>query len=132
MSTLNRMMVIGNLGSDPEMRYTPNGSPVTSFSLATNRRYTNSAGERQEETEWLRVVAWNQLAEVCNQYLAKGRRVYVDGRLRSRTWEGQDGQVRFSNEINAYTVVFLDRQGDGPGPAGDRPDSTFDPEDLPF
>ena len=80
---LNRMMVIGNLGTNPEMRYTPNGNPVTSFRIATTRTYTSSDGERQQDTEWFTVVAWNQLAELCNQYLSKGRRAYVDGRLHS-------------------------------------------------
>ena len=132
MAGLNRMMVIGNLGTDPEMRYTPNGNPVTSFRLAATRSYTNSSGERQQETEWFTVVAWNQLAEQCNQYLTKGRRVYVDGRLRSRSWEGQDGQTRFVNEINAGTVLFLDRQATGQSSSEEHSESTFDPEDLPF
>ena len=132
MGGLNRMTVIGNLGTDPEMRYTANGSPVTSFRVAVNRRFTTSGGERQDETEWFTVVAWNQLAETCNQYLAKGRRVYVDGRLRSRSWEGQDGQTRHVNEINAGTVLFLDRQGEGQSSSEERSESTFDPEDLPF
>ena len=132
MASFNRMTVIGYLGTDPEMRYTPNGNPVTSFRLATTRSYTTSGGERQQETEWFTVVAWNQLAENCNQYLAKGRLVYVDGRLRSRSYEAQDGQMRFVNEINADNVRFLSRQGDGQGAPGERPDSTFDPEDLPF
>ena len=109
-------MVIGNLGSDPEMRYTPSGIPVTSFSLATNRRYTSQDGERREETEWFRVIAWNRLAEQCNQYLTKGRRVYAEGRLRSDTWVGNDGQTRFTNEINAFTVLFLDSTGERSGP----------------
>jgi single-strand DNA-binding protein len=132
MAGFNRMTVIGNLGTDPEMRYTANGSPVTSFRVAVNRRYTTSSGERQDETEWFTVVAWNQLAETCNQYLAKGRRVYVDGRLRSRSWEGQDGQMRHVNEINAGTVLFLDRQAEGQSSSEERSESTFDPEDLPF
>lgn len=106
---LNKMIVIGNVGTDPEMRYTPNGNPVTSFRLATGRTYTTSDGERRQETEWFTVVAWNQLAEQCNQYLTKGRRVYVEGRLKSRTWTGMDGQLRFSNEIIASRVLFLDR-----------------------
>ncbi len=106
---LNKMIVIGNVGTDPEMRYTPNGNPVTSFRLATGRTYTTSDGERRQETEWFTVVAWNQLAEQCNQYLTKGRRVYVEGRLKSRTWTGMDGQQRFSNEIIASRVLFLDR-----------------------
>ena len=141
MASLNKMLVIGNLGSDPEMRYTPNGNPVTSFSLATGRTYTTSDGERRQETEWFRVVAWNQLAEHCNQFLAKGRRVYVEGRLKSDTWTGQDGQTRSRNEIIANTVLFLDSGGGKPGseedaqprgqseePAGD----TGDAEDLPW
>ena len=93
------------------MRYTPNGNAVTSFSVATNRRYTTSDGENREETEWFRAVAWNKLGEQCNQFLVKGRRVYVEGRLRSRSWTGNDGQARFSNEINAERVVFLDGVG---------------------
>ena len=100
--SLNKMLLIGNLGGDPEMRYTANGSPVTTFSVATNRRYKTRDGEQREETEWFRVVTWNQLAETCNQYLTKGRRVYVEGRLKSDTWTGQDGQTRFTNEINAF------------------------------
>ncbi len=106
---LNKVMIIGNIGTDPEMRYTPNGNPVTSFRMATNRAYTTSDGERHEETEWFTIVAWNQLAEQCNQYLAKGRRAYVEGRLRSRTWESQDGQTRYRIEIIANRVLFLDR-----------------------
>jgi single-strand DNA-binding protein len=132
MASLNKMQVIGNLGTDPEMRYTPNGNPVTSFSIATNRRYTDSQGERHEETEWFRVVAWNQLAELCNQYLSKGRRAYVDGRLHSSTWEGQDGQTRFRNEIIAERVLFLDRAPGGPGSPEGEGESPFDEDSLPF
>lgn len=113
--SLNKILIIGNLGTDPEMRYTPNGNPVTSFNIATNRRYTTSQGEQREETEWFRVVAWNRLAEQCNQFLTKGRKVYVEGRLKSDTWTGNDGQTRFTNEINANHVVFL---GGGPGAEG--------------
>ena len=109
MASLNKMMVIGNSGTDPEMRYTPNGHPVTSFRLATNRRYTTAGGEQREETEWFTVVAWNQLAEQVNQHVTKGMRVYAEGRLRSSSWEGNDGQSRFGNEINADRVIFLDR-----------------------
>lgn len=116
---LNKVMIIGNVGTDPEMRYTPNGNPVTSFRIATNRVYTSPDGERHEETEWFTVVAWNQLAEQCNQYLNKGRRAYVEGRLRSRSWEGQDGQTRYRNEIIANRVLFLDRQPGGQYPEGE-------------
>ena len=129
---LNRMMVIGNLGTDPEMRYTPNGSPVTSFRIATTRTYTSSDGERQQDTEWFTVVAWNQLAELCNQYLSKGRRAYVDGRLHTHSWEGPDGQTRFRNEIIADRVLFLDRQPTGPSDSEDQAPSPLEAEDLPF
>lgn len=113
MAGLNKMLAIGNIGTDPEMRYTPNGNPVTSFRLATSRTYKASDGERRQETEWFTVVAWNQLAEHCNQYLTKGKRVYVEGRLKSNTWTGADGQTRFSNEIIANSVLFLDRATTG-------------------
>ena len=106
------MIIIGNLGSEPELRYTPSGTPVTSFSVATSRNYTSSDGERHEETEWLRVSAWNKLAELCNQYLSKGRKVYVEGRFTHREWTGMDGQPRCSHEISASEVRFLSPRDD--------------------
>jgi single-strand DNA-binding protein len=106
---VNKIIVIGNLGKDPEMRYTPNGQSVTSFTVASNRRYTTAAGEQREETEWFNVSAWGRQAELCNQYLTKGQQVYVEGRLRSRSFEGRDGQMRFVNEINLTDVQFLSR-----------------------
>ncbi|MEK7806689.1 MAG: single-stranded DNA-binding protein, partial [Chloroflexota bacterium] len=112
---MNKIIVIGNLGKDPEMRYTPNGQGVTSFSIASNRRYTTAAGEQREETEWFNVSAWGRLAELCNQYLTKGRQVYVEGTLSSRSYEGRDGQMRFVNEIRLTDVQFLSR---GPGAGG--------------
>mgnify|MGYP001165444055 CR=1 FL=1 len=115
MAGLNKIMVIGNLGSDPEMRYTPNGAPVTSFSVATNRTYTTSQGERRDETEWFRIVAWNQLAETCNQFLKKGSSVYAEGRLRTDSWTSKEGEPRFTNEIVANQVVFLDKRSDNMG-----------------
>ena len=136
MGGLNKILVIGNVGTDPEMRYTPNGHPVTSFRLATNRTYTTSEGERREETEWFTVTAWRQLAELCNQYVTKGKRVYAEGRLKSDTWVGNDGQNRFRNEIIADRVLFLDRSPQA-GPegeiSGDAPTgSEGDTEDLPW
>jgi|TARA_B100001750_G_C15453361_1_gene570196 single-strand DNA-binding protein len=107
---LNKMTLIGNVGTDPEMRYTPNGNPVTSFTVATNRRYTTAEGEQREETEWFTVSAWNRLGETINQYLTKGRRVYVEGRLKSSTWTGNDGETRFRNEITANQILMLDRE----------------------
>ena len=135
MVSLNKVMVIGNLGSEPEMRFTPNGNPVTSFRVATNRVYTTAEGERKEETEWFTVVAWNKLAEQCNQFLAKGRLVYADGRLRTRTWEGQDGQKHYRTEIIANRVTFLDRQVSAALPEEKVEEAEvgeLEPEDIPF
>ncbi len=116
--TLNKMIVIGNVGNDPEMRYTPSGSAVTNFNVAANRRYTTADGEQREETEWFRVAAWNRLAETCNQYVTKGMKVYVEGRLNSRPYITQDGQPRSGNEISAVEVKFLNRPGAAGGPGG--------------
>ena len=110
---LNRIMVIGNVGTDPEMRYTPSGAPVTSFRIATSRSYNAPDGERKQETEWFTVVAWRNLAEQVNQYLVKGRKAYVEGRLHSNSYQRQDGQMSFRNEIIADRVLFLDRPGEG-------------------
>ena len=118
--TMNKVLVIGNVGNDAEMRYTPNGNPVTSFTVATNRRYTTGEGEQREETEWFRVNAWNRLAETCNQYVTKGMKVYVEGRLTSSPYISRDGDPRAGNEISATDVRFLDRaerSGAGPGEA---------------
>jgi single-strand DNA-binding protein len=128
MASLNKIMLIGNVGSDPEMRYTPNGKAVTSFRMATNYRYAGSDGERREETEWFRVSVWGRQAESCNQFLSKGKRVYVEGRLRSRSWEGQDGQMRTSLEVSANRVIFLDRVA----PVSLPEEGELEPEDLPF
>ena len=132
MAGLNKLLVIGNVGTDPEMRYTPNGNPVTSFRVATSRSYTAADGERRQDTEWFTVVAWNQLAEQCNQFLAKGRRVFVEGRLHSSTWEGQDGQTRFNNEIIASRVLFLDRAGPASSPDEEPGELAQDGEGLPW
>ena len=131
---LNKMLVIGNVGTDPEMRYTPNGNPVTSFRLATSRRYTTGDGEQHEETEWFTVSAWNRQAETVNQYVTKGMRVYVEGRLKSDTWTGNDGQQRFRNEITANQVLFLDRgqMAEGQEPAESGASTPGDVEDLPW
>src|SRR4030043_2489112 len=98
MVSVNKIIVIGSLGGEPEMRFTPNGRPVTSFNVATNWRYTTSEGERKEETEWFTVVTWSRLAEQCNQFLAKGRLVFVEGRLRTHSWESQGGHKGSRNE----------------------------------
>lgn len=116
--SLNKCMIIGNLGRDPEMRYTPSGQAVTQFTVAVNRNYKDQQGERQEETEWFRVVAWGQQAEFAAEYLRKGAKVYVEGRIQTRQWEGQDGQKRYTTELVANTIQTLERRqrddmGDG-------------------
>jgi single-strand DNA-binding protein len=142
---VNKIIVIGHLGRDPEMRYTPNGQAVTSFSVASSRRYTTSSGEQREETEWFNVSAWGKLGETCNQYLTKGRQVYVEGRLSSRTYEARDGQTRVALDISLTDVQFLGgRGGDADGAPAAAPyeagagamadeGSDFDAvDDLPF
>ena len=107
---LNKVMIIGHLGKDPEMRYTPSGRPVTTFNVATSRSWTTSDGERRTETEWFNVVAWGSLAEICNQYLAKGRQVYIDGRLQSRNWEDNEGKRHTSVEVVANEMIMLGKR----------------------
>jgi single-strand DNA-binding protein len=104
---LNKVMIIGNLGRDPEMRYTPSGKPVTSFSLASSRSWVSSDGERREETEWFNVVAWGNLAEICNQHLSKRQQVYIEGRLQTRSWEDGNGQRHFRTEVVANEMIIL-------------------------
>ncbi len=134
MPSLNKVIIIGNVGSEPEMRFTPNGKPVTSFTVATNWLFTTPEGERKQETEWFNIVAWNRLAEQCNQFLAKGRLVYAEGRLRTRSWEGQDGQQHSKMEVIANRVVFLDKRGLAALPEDKIEDAgaiSSDPDDIP-
>lgn len=109
---LNKVMIIGRLGRDPEMRFTPTGRPVTTFSVATSRSWSTSEGERKTETEWFNVVAWGNLAEICNQYLTKGQQVYIEGRLQTRHWEDQDGNRHASIEIVASEMIMLSDRRD--------------------
>ena len=104
---LNKVMVIGNLGRNPEMRYTPSGRAVTSFSVATSRSWVNAEGTRREETEWFNVVAWGNLAEICKQHLTKGQQVYVEGRLQTRGWEDQSGKKHYRTELVANEMIVL-------------------------
>jgi len=106
--SLNKVMLIGNLTRDPELRYTPTGAAVCTIGLATNRMWTTEAGEKKEETEFHRVVAWNKLAELCSQLLTKGRKIYVEGRLRTNSWTGTDGAQRSTTEIVIEDMVILD------------------------
>jgi len=107
--SLNRVQLIGNLTRDPELRYTPSGTAVCSFGLATNRSWTTDTGEKHEETEFHRIVSWNKLAELCSQFLVKGRKVYVEGRLSTRSWTAQDGQQRSATEVVIDDMILLDR-----------------------
>jgi single-strand DNA-binding protein len=104
---LNKVMIIGNLGRDPEIRYTPSGKPVTSFNLAASRSWVSADGARREETEWFNVVAWGSLAEICNQHLCKGQQVYIEGRLQTRSWEDDNGQRHFRTEVVANEMIIL-------------------------
>jgi single-strand DNA-binding protein len=137
----HKVIIVGNLGRDPEMRYTPDGTPVTSFSVATNRRWNRPDGSQGEETVWFRVTAWRRLAEVCNQYLQKGRQVLIEGRMKPdenggpRVWTGNDGVARASYEVTAETVKFLG--GRGEGAPSETPGSPEEPpaepeEEIPF
>ena len=137
--SLNKCMIIGNLGRDPEMRYTPQGTAVTSFSVAVSRSFNSRDGEQQEETDWFRVTAWNKLAEICNQYLTKGQRVYVEGRVSMRMWDGNDGQKHGSLELTATDLMMLSGKGEavavGAG-VGGREETygggDMEPDDIPF
>ena len=121
------------MGRDPDMRYTPNGQPVTSFSVASNHRYKTASGEQREEVEWFNCQAWGKLAETCNQYLSKGQQVFVEGRLKSRTYQTQSGETRFSNDVTITEVQFLG-QRNGQSSQGNLDDSAIDDDDvdLPF
>lgn len=121
MAGVNKAILIGNLGRDPELRYTQSGQAVTNFSLATSENWTDKNGERTEKTEWHRIVAWGKTAELCAQYLSKGRTVYIEGRLQTRDWEDKEGVKRQTTEIVANTVQFLGgprAEGGGGKPSG--------------
>ena len=119
MSGVNKVILIGNLGGDPTVRYTPQGTAVANFNIATTERFTNKTGEKEERTEWHRIVAWGKLAEICQQYLKKGKQVYIEGRLQTRQWEDQQGQKRQSTEIVANNMQMLGRAGETTGGGGD-------------
>jgi single-strand DNA-binding protein len=142
MAGVNKAILIGNLGRDPELRYTQNGQAVVNFTLATTENWSDrSTGEKQERTEWHRIVAWGRTGEICAQYLSKGRTVYVEGRIQTREWEDKEGQKRRTTEINAQTVQFLGGprgSGDASGGAPAKPEtatpSSAPPadDDIPF
>ena len=117
MAGLNKVMIIGNLGRDPEMRYTPSGTPVTSFSVAVSRNWRTPEGENREETEWFNVECWNKLAEIANQYLQKGRQVYIEGRLKTDSWDDKNtGEKRYRTKLVANDMTMLGSRGEGGAP----------------
>jgi single-strand DNA-binding protein len=136
---VNKVILIGNLGGDPELRQTPSGTSVATFTLATNESWTDRDGARQERTEWHRVVAWGKLAEICGQYLRKGRQVYIEGRLTTRSWEDKQGVQRKTTEIVAQQMMMLGGRGEQAGPQeeGETPEFasetvSVEDDDLPF
>jgi single-strand DNA-binding protein len=132
MKMLNKVMLIGRLGADPEVRYTQSGTPVASFSIATSEQWTKD-GEREERTEWHRVVAWGRLGEVCGEYLTKGKLVYIEGKLHTRIWEDKDGVKRYVAEILSQKMQMLDRAGsNGNGSRKDEPPEYADSVDNDF
>ena len=126
---LNKVMIIGNLGRDPEMRYTPSGRPVTTFSVATSRTWNTAEGEKRVETEWFNVVAWSSLAEICKQYLTKGQQVYIEGRLQTRHWDDTEGNKHTSVEIVASEMIML---GDRRDSESSISDETIEEDEFPF
>jgi single-strand DNA-binding protein len=127
---INKVILIGNLGADPEMRHTQNGIPVTTFRIATSERWKGKDGQMQEQTEWHSIVAWDKLAETCGEYLHKGSKVYIEGRLQTRKWQDKDGHDRWTTEIVARDMKMLTPKGgsggyysDDPGPAASEPSS---------
>ncbi|MBI4164760.1 MAG: single-stranded DNA-binding protein [Acidobacteria bacterium] len=147
--SVNKVILIGRLGKDPELKYTPNGTPVAKFSLATDEVFKDQSGEQQRRTEWHNIVAWKRLAEICGEYLTKGKQVYIEGSIRSRQWEDQSGNKRTGYDIVAREMKMLGSKADSERPAQDRPaapapspqassdqegspDSEITDEDIPF
>jgi single-strand DNA-binding protein len=121
MAGVNKVIIVGNVGRDPEVRYTQSGRAVASFSVATSERFQDKEGQPQERTEWHRVVAWGRLAEICGEYLRKGKQVYVEGRLQTRDWEDKDGHKRYTTEVIANVMQMLGRRGEDGGMSDEGP-----------
>jgi single-strand DNA-binding protein len=137
MAGVNKVILIGNLGRDPELRYTQNGQAVANFTLATSESWTNKSGEREQKTEWHRIVAWAKLAEICGEYLSKGKQVYIEGRLQTRDWEDRDGNKRRTTEVVAQNLQMLGRREGGyesPSSGPSSPEAPQPPsdDDIPF
>ena len=139
MASVNKVILVGNLGRDPEVRYTSSGTAVANFTMATTDRWSDPSGERKERTEWHRIVVWAKQAEIVGEYLRKGRQVYVEGSLQTREWTDRDGNKRYTTEVKAINFQMLGRRGDDDG-AGARRESTavadsgggFEDDDIPF
>ena len=139
---VNKVILIGRLGADPEIRYTPSGAEVATFRMATSESWTNKSGEKEERTEWHRIVAWRGLAKICGEYLNKGKLVYVEGRLRTRSWEDRDGNKRTTTEIEASDMKMLGGVGEASrkakeaepesAPPATKEPATKEEEDIPF
>lgn len=130
---LNKVMIIGHLGKDPEMRYTPSGRAVTTFNVAVSRSWNSSDGQRRSETEWFKVVSWGNLAEICNKYLTKGQQVYIEGRLQTRSWEDKEGNSRKSVEVVANEMTMLgDRRDKNSSDSMDEEPPDIDEDEFPF
>ena len=127
--SVNKVILVGRLGQNPEVRYTPSGAAVANFSIATSESWQDKAGQKQERTEWHKIVVWGKTAENCSQYLAKGRQIYVEGRLQTRQWQDKDGQTKYTTEVQAQTVQFLGASPGAGSGAGDRPASDKSPRD---
>jgi single-strand DNA-binding protein len=139
MASVNKVILIGNLGRDPEVRYTAGGTPVANFSMATSERWTDASGDRKERTEWHKIVVWGKQAEIVGEYLRKGKQVYVEGSLQTREWTDRDGNKRYTTEVKALRVQMLGRPGDRePVSAGAaeqevaEPAAGFNEDDIPF
>jgi single-strand DNA-binding protein len=143
MASVNKVILIGNLGADPELRYTATGTAVANFNIATKDSWTGKDGNKEERTEWHRVVAWARLGEICGEYLVKGKQVYIEGKLRTRSWEDRDGNKRYTTEVLAQTMQMLgsagdrvpsEREGGGKEFGGGEPQGggPFPEEDIPF
>lgn len=111
--SINKVILIGRLGQNPEIRHTPSGSAVANFSIATSESWNDKSGQKQERTEWHRIVVWGKQAELCQQYLSKGRQVYIEGKLQTRQWQDKDGQTKYTTEVHAQSIQFLGAQGQG-------------------
>ena len=139
MGSLNKAMIIGRLGDDPDVRYTQSNTAIANMSIATSERYKTKEGEKKERTEWHRVVAWGRLAEICQEYLRKGSKVYIEGQLQTRKWEDKEGNTKYSTEIRGYKMLMLDSKGESNAPSKKPDDSSLDvdedfdeSENLPF